>query len=52
MVLGTDTFTAFVGLQNCIFVATPTANLVLQKEDSQEVKNVYNYLEKHKPELA
>lgn len=52
MVLGTDTFTAFVGLQNCILVATPTANLVLQKEDSQEVKNVYNYLEKHKPELA
>lgn len=52
MVLGTDTFTAFVGLRDCIFVSTPTANLILQKEDSQEVKNVYNYLEKNKPELT
>ena len=52
MVLGTDTFTAFVGLKDCIFVVTPTANLILQKEDSQEVKNVYNYLEKNKSELT
>jgi len=52
MVLGTECFTAFVGLSNCIFVSTSTANLILQKEDSQEVKNVYNYLEKNKPELT
>ena len=52
MVLGTNTFTAFVGLQNCIFVSTPTANLILQKEDSQEVKNIYNYLEKNNSDLT
>lgn len=52
MIIGTNVYTAFVGLSNCIFVSTPTANLILQKEDSQEVKNVYNYLEKKKPELV
>lgn len=52
MTIGTTNFTAFVGLRNCIFVCTPTANLVLQKEDSQEVKNVYNYLEKKRPDLV
>ena len=52
MIIGTNTYTAFVGLSNCIFVSTPTANLILQKEDSQEVKNIYNYLEKKKPELV
>jgi mannose-1-phosphate guanylyltransferase len=52
MTIGTTNYTAFVGLRNCIFVSTPTANLVLQKEDSQEVKNVYNYLEKKRPDLV
>ncbi len=52
MTIGTNNFTAFVGLKNCIFVTTPTANLILQKEDSQEVKNVYNYLEKKRPDLV
>jgi mannose-1-phosphate guanylyltransferase len=52
MTIGTSNFTAFVGLRNCIFVTTPTANLILQKEDSQEVKNVYNYLEKKRPDLV
>jgi len=52
MVIGTTNFTAFVGLRNCIFVSTPTANLILQKEDSQEVKNVYNYLERKRPDLV
>ena len=52
MIIGTDVYTAFVGLSNCIFVSTPTANLILQKEDSQEVKNVYNYLEKNRPDLV
>lgn len=52
MIIGTDVYTAFVGLTNCIFVSTPTANLILQKEDSQEVKNVYNYLEKKRPDLV
>lgn len=51
MVIGTDIYTSFVGLQNCIFVNTPTANLILQKEYSQEVKNVYTHLEKRNSEL-
>ena len=51
MVIGTDTYTSFVGLQNTIFVNTPTANLILQKEYSQEVKNVYTHLEKRNSEL-
>lgn len=52
MTIGTDQFTAFVGLSDCIFVSTSNANLILRKEDSQEVKNVYNYLEKKRPELT
>ena len=51
MVIGTDVYTSFVGLQNTIFVNTPTANLILQKEYSQEVKNVYTHLEKRNSEL-
>ncbi|CAM4086530.1 mannose-1-phosphate guanylyltransferase [Flavobacterium sinopsychrotolerans] len=51
MVIGTDAYTAFVGLKNTIFVATESANLILQKESSQEVKNVYNELERKKSHL-
>lgn len=51
MVIGTDVFTAFVGLRNTIFVFTPDANLILKKSHSQDVKYVYNELEKEKPEL-
>ncbi|WP_313581546.1 mannose-1-phosphate guanylyltransferase [Chishuiella sp.] len=51
MVIGTDVYTSFVGLQNCIFVNTPTANLILQKEYSQEVKNIYTHLEKNNSPL-
>jgi len=51
MVIGNDNYTAFLGLENTIFVYTPTANLILHKDNSQEVKNVYNHLEKNKPEL-
>lgn len=51
MVIGTDVYTAFVGLKNSIFVHTESANLILQKESSQEVKNVYNELERKKSQL-
>jgi len=51
MVIGNDNYTAFLGLENTIFVYTPTANLILHKEHSQEVKNVYNHLEKNNPQL-
>ena len=51
MVIGDTTYTAFVGLKNTIFVHTTTANLILHKKDSQDVKNVYTELEKENPEL-
>ncbi|WP_348810456.1 mannose-1-phosphate guanylyltransferase [Flavobacterium maritimum] len=51
MVIGTDIFTTFIGLKNTIFVATDNANLILQKEHSQEVKNIYNALEKQNSDL-
>lgn len=51
MSIGTDVFTAFVGMRNTIFVSTPTANLILEKKDSQEVKNVYTHLEKINSDL-
>lgn len=46
MVIGTDVFTAFVGMEHTIFVYTPDAFLIVQKEHSQEVKDVYSRLER------
>lgn len=51
MVIGTEIFTAFVGMKNCIFVHTPDAILVLQKEKSQDVKKIYSQLEKYQSNL-
>lgn len=51
MVIGTEIFTAFVGMKNCIFVHTPDAILVLQKEKSQEVKKMFSQLEKYNATL-
>ncbi|WP_413999317.1 mannose-1-phosphate guanylyltransferase [Flavobacterium sp. W1B] len=51
MAIGTSNYTAFIGMKDCIFVYTDTANLILQKESSQDVKNVYNKLEKAKSDL-
>lgn len=51
MVIGTNNYTAFIGVKNTIFVYTDTANLILQKEFSQDVKNVYNELERKKSAL-
>jgi mannose-1-phosphate guanylyltransferase len=51
MVIGATSYTAFIGLKNTIFVYTPTANLILQKENSQDVKNIYNALEKQNSDL-
>lgn len=45
MCIGSEIYTAFVGLKNTIFVHTKTANLILQKEASQDVKQVYSQLE-------
>ena len=46
MCIGATLPTSFVGLQNTIFVHTATANLILQKEASQDVKHIYTQLEK------
>lgn len=52
MVIGTDIHTEFTGLTNTILIQTPDAILVLQKENAQDVKKVYERLEKDKPELV
>jgi mannose-1-phosphate guanylyltransferase len=51
MVIGTELFTAFVGLRNTILVYTKDALLVVQKERSQDVKKIYNTLERHQSKL-
>lgn len=51
MIIGTDIFTAFVGMKNCILVHTTDAIMILQKEKSQDVKKIYNQLEKYKSTL-
>ncbi|GGF08022.1 mannose-1-phosphate guanylyltransferase [Flavobacterium limi] len=51
MVIGCDKHTTFLGVKNTIFVYTDTANLILQKESSQDVKDIYSELEKQNSEL-
>ena len=46
MHIGTNVHTEFVGLRDCILVQTEDANLVLSKEASQDVKQVYQELER------
>ncbi|WP_304518001.1 mannose-1-phosphate guanylyltransferase [Cecembia rubra] len=51
LVIGTDKHTEFTGLTNTILIETEDAILVLRKENSQEVKKIYERLEKEKPSL-
>ncbi|KAF2333160.1 mannose-1-phosphate guanylyltransferase [Flavobacterium daemonense] len=51
MVIGSDKHTTFLGLKNTIFVHTDSANLILQKENSQDVKDIYSELEKQNSDL-
>jgi mannose-1-phosphate guanylyltransferase len=51
MVIGTNNYTAFIGVKDTIFVYTPTANLILKKEFSQDVKSVYNALARDNSDL-
>lgn len=51
MVIGSDMYTAFVGLKDTIVVCTDDALLFVQKEKSQDVKKIYNTLEKHQSKL-
>lgn len=45
IVIGTSMHTTFIGVKNCILIYTDDALMVLQKENSQEVKQVYQQLE-------
>lgn len=45
IVIGTSRYTSFVGVENCLLVSSPDALLVVQKEKSQDVKQVYQHLE-------
>ncbi len=51
IVIGTETFTGFVGLKNTIFIYTKDAFLIVQKEKSQDVKKIYNMLDKLQSKL-
>jgi mannose-1-phosphate guanylyltransferase len=45
IVIGTSKHTTFIGVKSCILIYTADALMVLQKENSQEVKQVYQQLE-------
>lgn len=51
MYIGNKAFTEFIGVENCILVQTEDANLVLHKDSSQDVKKVYQNLEKNNSNL-
>jgi mannose-1-phosphate guanylyltransferase len=52
MVIGSTIHTEFTGLINTILIQTPDAILVLRKEQAQDVKKIYERLEKERPELV
>lgn len=52
MIIGTDLHTEFVGLKDTMLIQTKDAILVLQKEKAQDVKKVFEKLEKEKPDLV
>jgi mannose-1-phosphate guanylyltransferase len=51
LVLGSQKHVEFIGLENLILVETDDAILVMPKDKAQHVKEVYERLEKEKPEL-
>lgn len=51
LVLGTDKHVEFLGVDNIVLVETHDAILILPRSMSQEVKDIYERLEKEKPEL-
>ncbi|QBR13619.1 mannose-1-phosphate guanylyltransferase [Sphingobacterium sp. CZ-2] len=52
IVVGTNTHTVFVGLSNCMMISTEDAVLVLDRNRAQDVKQVYEALEKDNSELV
>jgi mannose-1-phosphate guanylyltransferase len=51
LVLGSDKHVEFIGLENLILVETEDAILVVPRNQTQDVKQVYERLEKEHPEL-
>jgi mannose-1-phosphate guanylyltransferase len=52
MVIGTNIYTEFTGLKNTMLIQTPDAILVLKRENAQDVKKVFERLEKDRPGLV
>ncbi|MVZ65780.1 NTP transferase domain-containing protein [Sphingobacterium sp. DK4209] len=52
IVVGTSKHTVFVGLSNCMLINTDDAVLILDRNRSQEVKQVYELLEKGQSPLV
>jgi len=51
IVIGGTKHTVFLGLENCILVNTDDATLILDRAHAQDVKHVYEQLEKEHPEM-
>ncbi|MCF0062711.1 sugar phosphate nucleotidyltransferase [Dyadobacter chenwenxiniae] len=51
-VVGSDKHVEFLGVSNIVLVETNDAILVLAKSSSQDVKKIYERLEREKPELV
>lgn len=51
-VVGSGKHVEFLGVENLVLVETPDAILVLDKSKSQDVKKIYERLEKEKPALV
>lgn len=51
LVLGTEKHVEFLGVDNLVLVETDDAILILPRSMSQDVKNIYERLEKERPEL-
>ncbi len=52
MVIGTQLHTEFLGLEDCILVHTDDVILILRREKVQDVKGIYERLEKENPSLV
>ncbi|WP_247237841.1 mannose-1-phosphate guanylyltransferase [Telluribacter sp. SYSU D00476] len=52
LVLGCSKHVEFLGVDGLVLVETPDAILVLDKNNSQDVKKIYERLEKEQPELV
>ena len=52
MAIGIDIHSEFVGLRDTIFIYTNDAFLILNKNESQKIKQVFEKLEKENPRIV